>query len=157
MEFIIGILAAAVAFMAYRMFQKSDPQENDEGDKGIERSNGITNLYALILFPVIIALFAFWEDLTTYMFGSLGFDQDDAVGAFNAFRPLFGAFVLVVSITFSFLLIRWKFPTVDRYIAGVKFRDDFKALRPEWKIGYTFLLILSFAAFLLWGAGMITT
>jgi len=157
MEVIIGILAAAVAFLAYKMFKQKEPQEDDDGDKGIERSNSQINLWALILFPVIIALFAYWQDLTSYLFGSIGFDQDDAVGSFNAFRPLFGAFVLVIAVTFSFILIRWKFPTIDRYIAGIRFRDDFKKLEPQWKIAFTLLLILSFSAFLLWGAGMITT
>jgi len=156
-EILLGVLIAAVGFLGYKMYENKEPKENDQGDKGIERSNKTVNLWALILFPVIIALFAYWQELTQYLFGALGFDEDDAIGSFNAFRPLFGSFMLITSITVSFLVIRWKFPTIDRYIAGLKFKTDFKNLSPEWKIGYTLLLILSFAAFVLWGAAMIST
>lgn len=153
----MGIVIAAVGFLGYKIYESRQPEENDEGDVGVERSNKSGTIWTLILFPAIIGLFAYWQEMASYLFGAFGFNEDDAIGSFNAFRPLFGAFVVIVAVNISFLLIRWKFPTIDRYIAGINFAKDFKQLKPEWKIGYTLLLILLFIAFLLWGAGMITT
>jgi len=152
------LLAVILAYFAWKELQerKSDPQEGDDGDVGVERSNRKINLRALLILLAMIPLFAYWQEAVTFLFGSLGFNEDDAVGSFNVFRIVFGAGAVLAAFSFSFWLMGQKFPSLDRYISGLRFREDWNETPPQWRVTLIVLLPLCLSWLLIAAAGMIT-
>lgn len=152
---LLGLLLAYFVWKELQSRQR-DPKEDDEGDIGVERSNKKLTTRALLLLLAMIPLFAFWQDAVTFLFGSLGFNEDDAVGSFNVFRIVFGAGAVLAAFSFSFWLMGQKFPSLDRYISGLRFKDDWHKTPPQWRVTLIILLPLCLSALLLAAAGMIT-
>jgi len=122
-------------------------------DAGIKRSNSRAWYLALIAVPLFVALQYFWPIMISWLFGAQS--ADVAANSGVIIKPFYGLFQLLIALTGAFIIVRWKFPSIDQYVSEATFQDDFKQLTSWQRIGIVSFWLGLLSLLAVWASGTI--
>ena len=154
------LLLAVLLLLQYLVFRPKKAslpfgigQDPEPDAQGIKRSNARAWYVALVAVPLFVGLQYLWPLMIRSVFGSAS--ADVAANSGVIIKPFFGLFQAIIALTGAFLLVRWKFPSIDQYISTSTFAEDFKELSPWQRITAVSFWLGLLSLLAVWGAGTI--